>query len=373
MKLLKSLLKAAAAVLLLVVIATVIALSYDSECPPAGADSAPQDGSMLAARYHCYGSPEVLSLERVPKPAPDAGQVLVAVKAAGVNPLDWHFMRGTPYFMRLMAGLGAPDDPRIGRDFAGTVVAVGDGVTRFQVGDAVFGGASGAFGQYVVVRENGSIATKPDNISFNQAGTVAIAAVTALQALRDEGRLAAGQSVLINGASGGVGTFAVQIAKAMGAEVTGVSSARNHGLLRSIGADHVIDYKSENYTEAATQYDLIVDMISNHSPLANSRVLKPEGRYVIVGGAKGNWLGPAIGPLSAALVSPWVDQDMIMLMATLAGEDLAYLAELMQSGKVTPVIDRSFALGDIREAIAYSESGRARGKIVIDRIDNAKL
>lgn len=373
MKILKTILKLAAGLLALLLVAAAIVLSYDSGCVAPTSDGDPDGESMVAVRYRCYGPPEVLSLERVEKPTPEADQLLVEVRAAGVNPLDWHFMRGKPYFMRLMSGLGAPDDPRLGRDFSGTVVAVGPAVTRFQVGDAVFGGAGGAFGQYVLVREPGAVAAKPDNISFEQAGSVAIAAVTALQAVRDEGRLVAGERVLINGASGGVGTFAVQIAKTMGAEVTGVSSARNHGLLRSLGADRVIDYKARDYTASGETYDLIIDMIGNHSPLANSRILNPSGRYVIVGGKKGDWLGPAIGLLSAALVSPWTEPELISLMATLSGDDLTDLAGLMASGAVTPVIDRSFPLEEIREAIRYSESGRARGKIVIDRIQSAAL
>ncbi|PLW70999.1 NAD(P)-dependent alcohol dehydrogenase [Pseudohalioglobus lutimaris] len=300
------------------------------------------------------------------KPVPGEQEVLVRVHWAGVNPLDWHYMRGSPYLMRLGSGLGSPSDTRMGVDFSGTVEAVGAGVTRFKPGDEVFGGANGSFAQYVIVKEAGAIALKPANISFAQAGTVAIAGVTALQALQEKGQLQPGQKVLINGASGGVGTFAVQIARSMGAEVTGVSSQRNHELLRSLGASHVIDYKQQSYAEGDERYDLIVDMISNHSPMANSRVLNPEGRLVMIGGASGDWVGPLKGPLLAMLQSPMVEQEVIVLMARLSAEDMEGLAELMRNGDLTPVIGKTYPLKEIADAMALSESGRARGKIAID-------
>jgi NADPH:quinone reductase-like Zn-dependent oxidoreductase len=254
----------------------------------------------------------------------------------------------------------------LGVDFAGTVEAVGSNVRRFKPGDDVFGGKTGAFAEYVIVSENAALAIKPADVSFEQAASVPIAAVTALQALRDLGELEQGQKVLINGASGGVGTFAVQIAKSFGAEVTGVCSTRNVEMVRSIGADHVFDYTKEDYTESGQQYDLIIDMVGNHSLLENRRVLKPEGTFVIVGGGKGNWLGPMMTPIKALMLSPFVDQEFVMVLAELNKEDLAILGDLMQAGKVTPVIDRRYGLSEVPAAIRYSEEGHARGKIIID-------
>jgi NADPH:quinone reductase-like Zn-dependent oxidoreductase len=264
-----------------------------------------------------------------------------------------------------MRGLGAPTDPRMGVDFAGTVEAVGKDVTRFEPGDEVFGGAGGAFAEYLTIRETRAVTYKPANMSFEQAATVPIAALTALQALRDKGQLQAGQKVLINGASGGVGTFAVQIAKSMGAEVTGVCSTRNVDMVRSIGADHVFDYKQEDYTESGQRYDLIIDMVGNHSPLTNLDVLTPNGTLVMVGGQKGNWLGPLLGMLNATLLQPFVDQKMITFIAILKADDLTVLADLMLTGKMTPVIDQRYSLSDIPAAIAYSEGGHVRGKIAV--------
>lgn len=359
--------KIGAALLILLVAATAslaVVLSYSAACEPAPgvADGAQ---TMQAISYRCYGSPDVLEFAAVERPDPAADQVLVKVRAAAVNPLDWHFMRGSPYFMRLMSGIGSPDDTRLGVDFAGTVVAVGGSVTRFQPGDEVFGGANGAFAEYVLVRESGAVALKPANVSFEDAASVPVAAVTALQALRDKGNLEAGQKVLINGASGGVGTFAVQIAKAYGAEVTGVCSTRNVEMIRSLGADHVFDYTREDYTESDRRFDLIIDNVGNHSLLANRRVLADDGILVIVGAPKGNWIRPLMRPIKAMLLSPFVSQDFIMILAQLTGQDLATLADLMQSGKVTPVIDRSYGLDEVRDAIRYSEQGHARGKILV--------
>jgi len=218
----------------------------------------------------------------------------------------------------------------------------------------------------VTVGADRALELKPGNMTFEQVASVPIAAITALQALRDKGKIKPGQKVLINGASGGVGTFAVQIAKSFGAEVTGVCSTRNVEMVRSIGADHVIDYKSDDYTQGEKRYDLIVDMVGNHSLLANKAVLHPEGTFVIVGGAKGNWLGPLMGPIAAMMLSPFASQEFVMLLAKMRKDDLAFLAGLMESGEMTPVIDRRFALSEVPEAIRYSESGRARGKIVIN-------
>jgi NADPH:quinone reductase-like Zn-dependent oxidoreductase len=342
-----------------------IMLSHNSDCPPAG--SLADDADMMqAVVYRCYGSPDVLQLESIEKPAPADNEVLVKIKAAAVNPLDWHYMRGSPYIMRLGTGLGAPDETRLGVDFAGTVEAVGKSVKQFKPGDDVFGGRTGAFAEYVTITVDRALALKPANVSFEQAASVPIAAITALQALRDKGQLKPGQKVLINGASGGVGTFAVQIARAIGAEVTGVCSARNAEMVRSIGADHVIDYKQENYTENGQHYDLIVDMVGNHSLSDNRRVLTPEGVFVIVGGGKGNWLGPLMGPIKASIYSPFVSQEFSLLLAQMRKDDLKTLADLMETGQVVPVIDRRYSLSEVPAAIRYSEEGHARGKIIIN-------
>ena len=344
--------------------ALAIVLSYDSACDP----TPPVDEgaeSMKAVVYSCYGSPDVLELADVAKPVPADDELLVRIQAAAVNPLDWHYMRGTPYFMRLMSGLGAPTITRLGVDFSGTVEAVGKHVTRFKPGDEVFGARTGAFADYVTIRESRAVASKPANVTHEQAASVPIAAITAVQALRDKGQLQPGQKVLINGASGGVGTFAVQIAKSFGAEVTGVCSTRNVEMVRSIGANHVFDYKKENYTESGEQYDLIVDMVGNHSLGANRKVLSPEGRLVLVGGGKGDWIGPMMRPLQAMLVSPFVDEEIITLLAGLDSDDLVLLGDLMAHGAVTPVLDRRFPLNEIADAIRYSEEGHARGKIII--------
>lgn len=357
---------AALCLLVLAGVATLaVLISYNTECPSPGQPASGAD-TMLSVSYRCYGPPQVLQLEQQALPVPANDEVLVKVEAAGINPLDWHYMRGSPYLLRLSSGLGAPDDSRLGVDFSGVVTAVGTDVTRFKPGDEVFGGGKGAFAQYLVIREDSALAHKPATLSFAQAASVPIAGLTALQALRDKGQVEAGDSVLINGASGGVGTFAVQVAKSMGADVTGICSTRNLELVRSLGADRVIDYKKEDYTSLPERYDLIVDMVGNHSPLANTGVLKPGGRYIMVGGATGDWVGPLLRPLQAAVVGPFVDEELIVLMALLKSEDLATLAAMMHKGEVTAVLDRHYALADVRDAISYSESGRARGKIILD-------
>jgi NADPH:quinone reductase-like Zn-dependent oxidoreductase len=309
----------------------------------------------------------VLNVEDIEKPVPADNEVLVKVRAASANPLDWHYMRGEPYLMRGDSGLGAPKVPRFGVDFAGTVESVGRSVTRFKPGDEVYGGRTGAFAEYLVVREDRAIVPKPANLSLEQAATIPIAAITALQGLRDKGHIKPGQKVLINGASGGVGTFAVQIAKSYGAEVTGVCSTRNVELVRSLGADRVIDYTKEDFTQGKERYDLILDMVGNHSLTAARRAMTPDGVLVIVGGSsEGRWLGPMTRPLKGLLLSPFVSQEFPMLLAELKPEDLAVMNELIQAGKVTPVIDRRYMLPEVRDAIAYLEEGRARGKVVID-------
>ncbi len=347
------------------VLSVALAVSHNSPCGPA--PSLPAGATRMKAVVHrCYGSPEVLRYEDIPKPVAADDEVLVRVHAASVNPLDWHYLEGTPYLVRLDAGLGKPGNPRLGVDFAGTVEAVGKNVTRFKPGDEVFGGKFGALAQYVAVREDRALAPKPGNLTFEQAAAVPIAAVTALQALRDKGQIRAGQKVLINGASGGVGTFAVQIAKSFGAEVTGVCSTRNVDLVRSIGADHVIDYTREDFTKGAPRYDLILDNVGTHSLLEYRRVLNPGGIYVMVGSTTpGNWLGFLATPIEGLLLSPFVSQRFGMILAELNKEDLATLGALMQSGKVTPVIDRRYTLNEAPEALRYLEKGHARGKVVV--------
>jgi NADPH:quinone reductase-like Zn-dependent oxidoreductase len=354
-----------AAVAVLAVVALGLLLSHSSPCGTAPVG--PPDGQprMEAVVSRCYGSPEVLRLEEVARPAVADRSVLVRVHAASVNPLDYHSMRGSPYIMRMDAGFGTPKDIRTGVYFAGTVEAVGGSVTRFKVGDEVFGGVRGAFGEYVSVREEGAIAKKPAAVPFDQAAAVVIAGITALQALRDKGHIHAGDKVLINGASGGVGTLAVQIAKSFGAEVTGVCSTRNVELVRSLGADHVIDYTKEDFTSASARYNLIVDNVGSHSLGAYARVLQPQGHVVIVGGPRGDWLGPLAGPLEALALSPFTGRFQVIL-AKLGHDDLVTLADLMQAGKVTPVIDRHFPLAQVPAAVSYVESGHARGKVVID-------
>jgi NADPH:quinone reductase-like Zn-dependent oxidoreductase len=323
-------------------------------------------GARMKAIVHCdYGAPEALELEDVEKPVPAADEVLVRVRAAAVNPLDWHFVRGTPYFARVEMGLRKPKAIRLGVDFAGTVQSVGRNVTEFKPGDEVFGGRTGAFAEYVTVREARAVVLKPPNVTFEQAAAVPVAAITALQGLRDQGRLQRGQKVLVNGASGGVGTFAVQIAKAFGAEVTGVCSTRNVELVRSLGADRVIDYTREDFTKSGQRYDLILDNVGNHSLLECRRALNPRGRYVIVGGPSGRWLDPMPRALEAFVLSRFVSQDMGMFLAELNKADLNLLRDLMQAGKVRPVVDRRYRLSEVPAAIGYLEQGHARGKVVI--------
>jgi NADPH:quinone reductase-like Zn-dependent oxidoreductase len=356
-------------VILIIVAAGVMwlafSLSHDSPCGPA--PSLPADAKLMKAIvYRCYGSPDVLRFEDIEKPTPADDQVLVRVHAASVNPLDRHYMRGTPYLVRADAGLGKPTDPRLGVDFAGTVEAVGRNVKRFKPGDEVFGGRDGAFAEYLTVREERAVALKPANVTFEQAASVPIAGITALQALRDKGQIRPGQKVLINGASGGVGTFAVQIAKSFGAEVTGVCSTKNVALVRSLGADHVIDYTQEDFTKGAQHYDLILDNVGTHSLLEYRRVLNPKGIFVMIGSTTvGNWFGFLATPIEALMLSQFVSQKFGMILAELNQDDLATLGTLMQSGKVTPVIDKRYKLSEVPAAIRYLEQGHARGKVVI--------
>lgn len=352
---------------LVAAVALAVAMSHDSACPTGSPPALPSGVTpMKAAAYRCYGPPEVVKVEDLAKPSPADDEVLVKVLAAGINPVEWHYVRGVPYVMRLGSGFGRPKDIRLGVDFAGTVEAVGRSVTKFRPGDPVFGARNGALAEYVTVKESRNLLPKPESITYEQAGGVAVAAVTALQALRDKGRLVAGQRVLINGASGGVGTFAVQVAKALGAEVTGVCSTRNVELVRSIGADHVIDYTKQDFTEGPQRYDLVVDNVGNRSFLDVRRVLEPAGRYVMVGGTSdGRWIGGLATPLKAMLVSPFVKQEAVFFIAQLNPGDLAYLAELMSARKLTPVVDRHYPLSQVQEALGYLEQGHARGKVIV--------
>src|SRR5213079_1004124 len=278
--------------------------------------SAAPTNPMKAVVYCNYGVPN-LKFQEIEKPTPADDQLLVRVRAASVNPLDWHFIEGTPYFMRVMGvGIRKPKETRLGVDFAGTVEAVGKNVTKFKPGDEVFGGRTGAFAEYVCVREARAVALKPASVTFEQAASVPIAAITALQALRDKGHVQAGQSVLINGASGGVGTFAVQIAKSFGAEVTGVCSTKNVDMVRSLGADHVIDYTREDFTAGTQHYDLIIDNVGTHSLLAYKRVLSPNGSYVMIGMTDpGNWFGWLAKPIEGMVLSKLVSQKFGMMLA----------------------------------------------------------
>lgn len=319
---------------------------------------------MKAIVYHRYGSPDVLECAEIGKPTPGDDEVLIQVRAASVNPADWHYMRGTPYLLRLMAGLRKPKIPRLGVDVAGQVEAVGRNVARLKPGDQVFGSCRGSFAEYACAPES-ALVTKPETVTFEQAASVPVAAYTALQALRDKGRIQAGQKVLINGAAGGVGTFAVQIAKSFGAEVTGVCSTRNLDMVCSIGADRAIDYTQEDFTKIGQRYDLFLDCVGNHSLSACRRILNPQGVYVMVGGKNGRWIDPLPRLVRALVLSRFVSQSLVMCFANWSKEDLTLLRDLMEAGKVTPVIDRSYRLSEAPQAIRYLEEGHARGKVVI--------
>jgi NADPH:quinone reductase-like Zn-dependent oxidoreductase len=324
---------------------------------------------MRAITYCEYGLAN-LKLENVEKPTPTDDQVLVRVRAASVNPYDWHFVEGSPKIMRgMIGGLRKPKDTRLGVDFAGTVEAVGKNVTQFKPGDEVFGGKGGAFAEYVAPRADRAVALKPANVSFEEAAAVNIAGLTALQAVRDKGKIQPGQKVLINGASGGVGTYAVQIAKIFGADVTGVCSTRNVDLVKSLGADRVIDYTKEDYIKSDQKYDVIIDNVANRTLSENRRVLTPNGIYVLIGGGSANqqgWIGSLGKPVIALIMKPFVSQQMGMMMAEMKQSDLQYFAEQMQNGKLKSVIDRTYkSLSEVPDAIRYLEEGHARGKVVI--------
>src|SRR5881275_154056 len=317
---------------------------------------------MKAIVYSDYGLSN-LKLENIEKPVPNDDQILVKVRAASINPYDWHFVEGTPYIMRMMGvGLRKPKDIQLGVDFAGTVEAVGKNVTQFKPGDEVFGGRGGAFAEYVCPRATRAVALKPASVSFEQAASVNIAGITALQALRDKGKVQPGQKVLINGASGGVGTFAVQIAKSLDADVTGVCSTRNVDLVKSLGADHVIDYTKEDFAKSGQRYDVVLDNVPNHSLSECRRVLNPQGKYVLIGGGGPNdnrWIGPFGRIIYTSLLSRFVTQQMGMMIADANQKDLTILADMMQSGKIKPVIDRTYKLDEVPDAIRYLEEGHA--------------
>jgi len=319
---------------------------------------------MKAIVYYNYGSPDVLNLEEVDKPIPNDDDVLIKVHAASVNPLEWHFMRGEPLFMRLaVSGLLKPKNKILGVDIAGRVEEVGRNVMQFEPGDEVFGGSDsgGGFAEYVSVSEN-KLALKPTNITFEEAAAIPIAAITALQGLRDKGEIQSGQKVLINGAGGGVGTYAVQIAKSFGAEVTGVCSTEKLDIVSSLGADHVIDYTKEDFTKNGQRYDLIFDAAAYRSISDYKRALSPDGIYVMIGGSMPLMFRVMFSGLWISMTGR---KKFKILMAKINSEDLVILKELFEAGKLATVIDRRYLLSETAEAIRYLEEGHARGKVII--------
>lgn len=331
-------------------------------------DAGPLQGGAtpMTALVRCeYGGPEVLQLARVPRPSPGPGELLVQVRAASVNPLDWHHLRGVPRVMRLASGLRKPADIRIGADFAGVVAALGTGVTGFGVGDAVFGLRNGALAEYVVVRADGAVRLKPAAISFEAAAAAPLAAITALQGLRDTARVQRGERVLINGASGGVGTYAVQVAKHLGAEVTGVCSTRNLAMVRALGADHVVDYTTTDVTHGTARYDVIFDVVGNHSLGALRALLTERGRYVGIGGGSPDaqvWLGPLPRVAAMYLRSRVGSSSMTTFLARGTPTDLAYIERLLADGTLRSQIDRIVPFAQAVEAIRYLEQGRAAAR-----------
>ena len=323
---------------------------------------------MKAIRYRRYGSPEVLEVAEVDAPAPGERDVLVRVRAASLNPLDHYFMRGTPYVMRAQSGLSRPRTPVLGADMAGVVEAVGAQVTRFRPGDEVFGGLEerGTLAEYVSLPEDGALLVKPANLSFLQAAAVPVVGYTALQALRDQGRVKPGQKVLVNGASGGVGTFAVQLARALGAEVTAVCSTRHVELVRSLGAEQVVDYTRQDFTRDGQRYEVMLDIAGNRALTECRRVLASKGILVGVGvPSKGRFIGPLARPVKMMLVAPFVSQTITFFVARQNAADLSVLREHLEAGKVHPVIDRTYPLSEVAEAMRYLEAGHASGKIII--------
>ena len=319
---------------------------------------------MKAVVRNTYGSPDVLEFQEIDKPELTDDGVLVKVRAVSINPADWYGMTGKPYVARLQVGLRKPKSNRLGVDFAGTVEAVGKDITQLRPGDEVFGARSGALAEYVCVRD--AVVLKPANLTFEQAASVALAALTALQGLRDKGKIQPGQKVLINGASGGVGTFAVQIAKVLGAEVTGVCSTRNVDLVRSLGADHVIDYTKEDFTLGDRRYDLMLDNAGSRSWSEIKRVLNPKATLVIVGAPKGNgFIGPLSHIVKVRLAAIRSSRKVMFFIAKLNGADMMVMRELLESGKVTPVVDQRYEMSEAADAFRYLGEGHARGKIVL--------
>ena len=320
--------------------------------------------TMKAVVYRSYGPPDVLHCEDVDKPSPKDDEVLIRVRAAAANPMDVHFMSGV-LIMRPMTGLLKPKMTRPGADLAGEVEAVGKNVTRFQPGDAVFGAARGAFAEYVCASEN-RLAVKPANLTFEQAAAIPVAASTALQGLRDRARLQPGQRVLINGAAGGVGTFAVQIAKAFGADVTAVCSTKSVDLVQSIGADHVVDYTRDDVTRGTVQYDVILDTAGSHPLSAWRRVLTPTATFLAIGAKPGGrWIGLLPQLLTLFISSKFVSQNVVFFVARVGTNDLNVLKDLIEANKVTPIVDKCYTLGEAAAAVRHLKEGHPRGKVVL--------
>lgn len=321
---------------------------------------------MKTIAYREYGSADVLKLEEAPKPTPGDKEVLIKVHAAALNPLDWHLMRGVPWFLRLFTGLRKPKRTRLGVDVAGEVESAGSAVVSLKAGDRVFGAADGALAEYVCAPASAAIAM-PANVTYEQAAAVPIAGLTALQALRDKGKVQPGQRVLINGAAGGVGTFAVQISKWLGARVTGICSTRNVDLVRGIGADQAIDYTREDFAASGEHYDVIFDLVGNRPLKDFLRVLNPQGIFIGCGGGGPETpAGHLLAGMIQQLVRGWfTSQKLVSILAKRSREDLIILSELMESKEVTPVIDRRFSLREVPEAIRYLEAGHARGKVIV--------
>jgi len=320
---------------------------------------------MKASVYSRYGPPEVLQWREVADPVPGDGELLVRIHAAAANPVDWHFIRGAPYFMRLISGMWRPKRSIPGVDFAGVVHAAGSGVTELRPGDEVYGASMGAFAEYLCVPQ-GKVARKPTGLTFEQAAAVPLAGLTALQLLRDSGDVQAGQRVLVIGASGGVGTCALQIARSMGAHVTGVCSTRNLELVRSLGADEVIDYTREDFLERDETWNVVLQLAGTAPPSRLRRVLTRDGTLILCSGeSSGRWIGPLSRTFKALALSPFVSQKLASPIARERKEDLEHLTALIDAGELTPVIDRTYPLSETADAIRYLEQGHARGKVVL--------
>ena len=333
---------------------------------PTDHDSTTIPTTMKAVTARAYGGPEVLATEELPVPVPAAGELLVEVRASSLNALDWHFLTGTPYLMRLMFGLRRPKRFVRGADVAGVIVGVGEGVSRFAIGDSVFGeAAGGGCGQYLTIKEAGVVAL-PDGVSYEAAGATPVAGLTALQGLRTHGAVQPGERVLINGAAGGVGTMAVQVAKAMGAHVTAVCSTRNVDMVRSLGADEVLDYTRDDFVEGGARFDVVMDNVGNRRPRDVRSVIAAGGRYVVVSGPKANrWVDPLPYLVRARMATVRSDASFHQFTAESNADDLTFLGELLASGRLVPQIDRVVGLDGVADALAEIGSGHARAKIVV--------